>query len=49
MKKLKVVVLTLALGLAGAAFAAAQDKQDCCKDKPCCGCKSDMDCCKKAS
>lgn len=51
MKSFKIAVLTLALGLAGAAYAAqhdhAKDKQDCCKDAPCCCCKDGAACCKK--
>ena len=51
MKYMKAFVLSLALGLAGAAFAAPQGQgktgQDCCKEKPCCCCKEGAACCKK--
>ena len=51
MKNLKIAVLALALGLAGAAYAAQQDhgkgEKDCCKETPCCCCKDGAVCCKK--
>ena len=48
MRKMKALVLMLALGVASVALATtAQKAQDCCKDKPCCCCKDGAECCKK--
>lgn len=47
MKRMKAIILMVALALGSVALAATAQKPDCCKDKQCCCCKEGAECCKK--